>query len=407
MTTNRSIGSIPLGFVLLGVLVAGGFTFERAGISGLPVGFEKSFALAALLVVSAITALSAPRLLIRSPATPYLALTLSAIAILAGTTINPALVHQVDGVRFLDLALLSSVATAALLFGCTARTAPRAAIKALIAVGIVFASAGIAAGGDRVAAFGGGPNAYGRLVDIGLIAVVAMALTTPAGWKRMVAPGLLMAAALILSGSRGALLGTLFGLGVLTVVAITRSGRLHRFRAFGLVVGGSVAVYLLIHLSDRVGSAVESRIVTLTLERADDAGRAPLWAHSRAMFGDRPLLGNGLGSFEATYGGGFSYPHNLILQLLAEGGVATAILIVGGVAVVAAQLFIRNLPMDVVGVIAVGLAIFVAAQFSGDYYDSRYYFASFGLASGWIGAFRASPPSRTALRSRFGEQLEH
>jgi O-antigen ligase len=110
------------------------------------------------------------------------------------------------------------------------------------------------------------------------------------------------------------------------------------------------------------------RVVRLTLEEEHDSGRSTLYDQAIALGMSAPIYGDGLAGFPAR--GLFVYPHNMVLEAFAEGGIV-------GVALLATAL---SFPLFAIvrrrtGRHALELAAFAAllasAQFSGDFYDSR------------------------------------
>lgn len=242
--------------------------------------------------------------------------------------------------------------------------------------GLVFAFAGIASGADRASAFGGGPNVFGRTTALALVACLGLVYGYAA--KRVIllgAPVLVLAT--VLSGSRGAMLTLLVGFAVILVPFLRRL----RFRDMApFLLVAAVAAFAWGRLGSVVASVFELRFVELTFEQSHDSGRSPLYAAAWQMLLDRPVTGWGLGGFEASYGifHAETYPHNIFLQLGAEGGLVALGLFVVSL-VIALSRRAKTFPARTA--LALTLASLTSAQTSGDYFDSRHIFLSLLLCA--------------------------
>jgi len=243
-----------------------------------------------------------------------------------------------------------------------------------LAAGVLFALVGLSSSGqgERIAAFGGGPNVYARITGMGLVAAIYFAMRER-GRRQGAAVALtpLLAAATVLSGSRGAMAGLA---GALFVLLFTIKRRAWRRIIVWLVTSSPLIVVVYLKYGSVLSSTIQTRIVLLTFQERYTSGRDSLLAVAWDLFAQKPLAGWGLHGFEATYGQyrGFTYPHNFVVQLAAETGLlglTTLALVVG-----ASVARFRTLPLREPSVAAflAGTALFaVASQFSGDYYDSR------------------------------------
>jgi O-antigen ligase len=158
---------------------------------------------------------------------------------------------------------------------------------------------------------GPAPPGWGsRAADAGLRAVALLAL-------------LASLAALILTRSRGALLATLGGVGLLAILDWTATRRWWLPALLVMAVGlGLFAAPFLAHTLPAPDSEE-----TLTL-----AGRLPIWEAVLRMLGRAPLTGVGLGNFQRVMARdepgadparpqGANHAHNLFLQVAADLGV--------------------------------------------------------------------------------------
>lgn len=114
---------------------------------------------------------------------------------------------------------------------------------------------------------------------------------------------------LVLSGSRGAMLAM--------AVALLFRGSIWRMVAAlcVLAMSGYLAFGMLsqVMVSDRFFNVTDSTSVQ---------ARFASWTQALTMFDQRPLLGHGLGAYEALHG---EYVHNVVLEHLANGGLALTI----------------------------------------------------------------------------------
>ena len=245
-----------------------------------------------------------------------------------------------------------------------------------VIAGLAFSVGGLAFAGDvsRIAAFGGGPNTFARVTGMAMIGVIYFVITgTRKPWFTLIlAP---LALATVLSGSRGAILGTLVGLSVLAF-AFDRRGWRRMAIGLGLAMPAIALVY--VQYGQLVVQTVQFRIVKLSFEDHYTSGRDDLFAEAWAMFQDRPFAGSGLGSFELQYG---IYPHNLFLQTAAEAGFVGLLILFSALFVCFRHLFGRNFRNpDILAPFASFSLILTASMFSGGYYDTRYMWAYLMIA---------------------------
>lgn len=237
---------------------------------------------------------------------------------------------------------------------------------------VAFALAALASGsdGDRLSAFGGGPNIFVRIVGLGAIAAVALVWHRPRRyWVAALTLPLLLQAA-ILSGSRGGVLGLVAATAAIVALALTGQSQKVRRRAAAAMLIGAAGCY--VWLWPRVQAYVQERFID-TVEQGYSAGRDVIWDQTVQLWRDHPLAGGGLDSYWATYGSslGLQHPHNLIAQSFAEAGLAA------GVALLVVLLAgFRAAWSRAAGPAALwacaALLVFVSAMFSGSWYDSRF-----------------------------------
>jgi hypothetical protein len=243
---------------------------------------------------------------------------------------------------------------------------------AVLGLGVFLTAVGMraigsaATGQGRLAVLGGGPNVFGRLMGL----LVMACLWSLSRWGGLVRIALVVCAGVgallgLLSGSRGALGGIMAGLA--TYVWIERVS----FRRVGVVVGASllalVPIVLGMGLWSRVQNIVSQRIVADLVTRLYTSGRTGIYHFALSRSWEALAIGHGLGSFSYH---SFPYPHNILLELTYEAGAPAAVaLLVGAVWLLVRLLGSRRAGTGVTG--GAWVMILVASMFSGDLYDAR------------------------------------
>ncbi len=124
---------------------------------------------------------------------------------------------------------------------------------------------------------------------------------------------------------------------------------------------------------------------------ADRSERLVLWSEALRDFINNPLAGAGLASYEVVIVGAeyllpypYRYPHNLIFEVAAEGGIVAL-----GLTVVAAALAFllvstseAPLPIRIVGSMYM-VYMLIAVMLGGDFYDSRMFWLAAALMAAW------------------------
>ncbi len=234
---------------------------------------------------------------------------------------------------------------------------------ALAAIGLITS---ITAAGGRLAVLGGGPNVYGR--NMGVLFIVSLAALLEPGRARalpllgVVVAGLLV----ILTGSRGALAGTLAG-----VAGLLFMRRIQPGRTLLAVVFSGVGIAALVQWTEVGRAALASfhqRVIVLTLHQSYDSGRGSLRDSALEMVARSPWFGDGLNGFRARGHG--VYPHNLELEALTDGGLLGLLVLAVILAIPLVAILVRSRIVDPTTA-AVFLLHLACAQVSGDFYDSR------------------------------------
>ncbi len=171
----------------------------------------------------------------------------------------------------------------------------------------------------------------------GLMVATYLMLRAEQRWQRLVATILLPVTliALLASGSRGPVLGGALGLLVLLVLlARSRTSVVRILRLFLVFAIAWVAVNQIVpqSASNRALSAL-----TGTASGLNGNGRSQLWSSAWHTFVNHPILGAGTGSFAAETQDSActgpacaeKYPHNILLEVAAELGIAGLALTVG------------------------------------------------------------------------------
>ena len=248
---------------------------------------------------------------------------------------------------------------------------------AAAALGLAVVALGEAAstGFAQVATATYHPNLTAALA---LALVGGSALALRGGWAQRSAGALGVVAALtllVLTGSRGGLVGLAFALAVLGVVALARLLVLVRRPLVGSILATGATLVLLVGLQallmapDRLTpwlpdvwtrgvDAVENaalqgdvasapplveRLRRLQDPLATSGGRVGTWRLAHEMIATRPMLGFGFDAIERVYGPGaaselshpLAHPHHGILSMLLEGGAlftVAVLVLLGGLA---------------------------------------------------------------------------
>ena len=101
------------------------------------------------------------------------------------------------------------------------------------------------------------------------------------------------------------------------------------------------------------------------------------------IWAEAPITGHGIGSWSimAGFGDTRNYPHNIVLEVLSEGGLVGMLLLALVVAVGVGHAARRRLHLTPPGLIAIMLVVNAGlnAMVSGDLADNRYLFMTLGL----------------------------
>lgn len=282
------------------------------------------------------------------------------------------------GQQFLNLLHLAAQVGGAL---AVASRLPTASLKRVwswcVTSGLVYLVGGVILGDasrGRISAFGGGPNTFVRVMVLAAIGTLFASMIQRATLQSALLP--LFLAGAVLSGSRGGLTAGVIAFGAGLIPLLRRmSTRLRRRLMLGGVTGG-ILVYVTIW--DAVTRIYEQRIQRLTLDQRYDGIRQSLFESAVEVWRSEPIFGVGVGGFGALTGA--TYPHNITLASASEAGLLGVCLLVVLCAYgVRKSISSRFSPHGLASLMAF-VAILVASQFSGDYYDSRFAWFFLGLA---------------------------
>lgn len=243
---------------------------------------------------------------------------------------------------------------------------------AVFGLGAFLAAAGVSAAianpsVSRLSALGGGPNVFGR--NMGLLTLAALHFVLEHNKRRVrtVALSIVPIAALLVlfSGSRGAMIALFVG--VVVYLIARRFDRRTRVTILLSTIAGAVAVSTV--LGRRAISVFGHRFLRLLLVEGYTSNRTSLLIDGITAGLENPIGGMGLAGFAQvdSYG---TYPHNIIVEAFAEGGVFGLVFLC-----IPFGMFVwhrmrgRRLsdPVTVAGLLLLG----VSSSISGDLFDAR------------------------------------
>ncbi|NUQ61592.1 MAG: O-antigen ligase family protein [Pirellulales bacterium] len=220
---------------------------------------------------------------------------------------------------------------------------------------------------ERFRALGGGPNTFGR--NMGLMVLSGLYLSRVyrtkilwSIWWLTAAVGVLL---VLLSGSRGAMLSLAVSASVFQVIdRQPLSKKVVLFAAASLV---GAAIVTQTEIGVRAQEMFVGRVLHLTVEQQHTSGRAEIWAESFRIGMESPIFGAGLNAVQAEI---MRYPHNIFLEAFGEGGLVglallLLVLFLGGIRLVRIRRRLNT------ATVAAFVHTLVAAQFSGNMFDSR------------------------------------
>ena len=167
----------------------------------------------------------------------------------------------------------------------------------------------------------------------------------------------------LVSGCRQAILGVLLVISLRYVVFRADYDKKKKIPNLLIMAVGVIITYLAIKF---FLENIQSELISNTLEEGDQA-RIILYLESLSIFSDNPLMGCGLGGYNAITGE--PWPHNFILELLCETGViGTFVALTSLVSPLLRQQYgLYHLTKSKQFFFLILVAIFVRVMFSGDF----------------------------------------
>lgn len=220
----------------------------------------------------------------------------------------------------------------------------------------------------RMSAFGGGPNVFARVVGMGVISALFLWVRYNEKIWLLFVP--LFASITLLSGSRGGLLALVVG-ATIFLYFISRYQISKLLILFPSLAIGSLFVWFNSSIYELVVYTWTERIYHLTFVQKYTTRRDILFDTAWYMFESKPILGNGLYAFAIQGGTEVDYPHNLFLEAASEGGLVALSLLLTALVIISFKVrSLRSLEQQAMW--SLGILYFIASQFSGSLYDTRF-----------------------------------
>ena len=241
-----------------------------------------------------------------------------------------------------------------------------------------------------VFALGGSYLGSGRTVGLGVLIALAYRLFFAHSRFQKVAATALTGYygfVLLILGGRGPFLAALLGASVplLVGIRVSISGKVFLRRYTILLIAlGIVLVITAISMLERGMATVTLRRLLESSREGSTAVRLRLFAEAIDLWSEASLFGHGIGAFPilAGFGDIRSYPHNLILEILAELGLGGLFLfsaiVIYALRALGPLSIIRRDPLRIL-LLMLFANVFFNAMVSGDIPDNRIVFAVLGL----------------------------
>jgi len=247
-------------------------------------------------------------------------------------------------------------------------------------------------GQGRYAAFGGGPNVFVRIQCLGVIAAVALAIRGHQLWYLAPVPLLLYSA--FLSGSRGGLAALI----VAAAVAVVLGRGLRFAHALGMLLLAGILAVVAYVFGNSAMTELYSRYSFSGLQSSDFSVRPELLRRAWRIMQESPWFGAGMDGFFAHSGRflGIDYPHNMVAEIGADGGLVGLLLLVGAVGWLLRSTVRggRWASWDRGGCLVAGAYLATAGMFSGTFYDARLLWIYLTML-GALATRPAAPPAAT------------
>lgn len=242
----------------------------------------------------------------------------------------------------------------------------------------------------RIAGVHENPNAYSTALLFGLFLGVA-ALLQYRDWRRWLAVPytLLVGAAMLATGSRGAWVGALVGFGLYGLFSLVSDWGLRRYRKLVLTVAAMLLFVLCLGLVYNAANPWTQARIGSILDIDANHDRIVLWGTMVRLIKDNPWFGVGMGNIKHRFAEyqldprreSFGTAHNFILQFLGEVGV------VGGVfiALLLVVWFVWGRPDVSSSSTRVLLYCLLAALFARDLFDNALTNFYVFFTANWLG----------------------
>lgn len=404
MTDSRSEAALDLKGLLFAAFLMGGEFKGDPRLSWVPVDLTLLLG-GALALLVLWTVVRRNRFRFRPETAWVLALFSIFLVPVLWTDLHPYAVEKVS--RFFTLTLLAAVAPLVLFRSLADVTR---FINGLVLLGVVQGSdalTGLLQGAShaRLSGFGANPIAFGR--SVGLIFIWTALQGIEGRWNGLAAlAGVgLSALLLIASGSRGPLFSAV-GLICLAGIIYYRRRRpaARRFALAALVVALALP-YGLASAPQQSGQRIE-KLASGSLDTSE-LTRLDAYDQSLELIGAHPL-GIGWGGFasqvDQSGNGGTDrqYPHNLLLEVLLEGGWLCGLALIGFCWLALRRIARQPASFQARALLLLYGFLLCNAMVSGDLNDNRllFAFAAIGLRLGWDGDGDDPESSAYDLRPR-------
>ena len=236
---------------------------------------------------------------------------------------------------------------------------------------------------DRYLVYSSGPNVWPRWILFALILILWKLLFNEIGHKygavlMLLFPSLLWL--LALSGSRAVYFAFTVSFIVILIIAkrfgYTRPVTIYKNR-FNFFIGIILAFSLEVAQSFPATNMLVFRVFDLTVVDKSSSGRGEFLSSGLEIFSENKIIGVGEGSYSKI--SGMDYPHNIFIEILAEGGIIAGVLLALAFwSQIRLYLHSRhsskgNFTLNTI-VFTIIVAILLLQQFSGSIVDARFLF---------------------------------
>lgn len=247
--------------------------------------------------------------------------------------------------------------------------------------------------GQQVHALGTLYLGLGRVMGLGAAVFLVYAISQFRNWiAHCILFGLFLIhiAMLLVIGGRGPLIATILSLGVPVYYGLgwnIQQGtiKIRKYvRPIILIIVLASATIALLLPADALTTVIRLQALTSGDMGASAGTRVHMYSQALHVWAENPIWGAGIGGWPVLTGWGDQkmYPHNLVLEVLAEYGIVGLILLFVPI-VYALYLFLKNRssPFSVakMAILALFINTFVNAMLTGDLSDNRVFFAMLGL----------------------------